>query len=194
MHWLYYALMILVDLGGLVLAAFTLPGLWLMLGAAAVYSLLTHGFYLGVMSLVVLLLLAGGSEIAEFTLGGAGAKKAGATRWGIGGALVGGILGGIFLTAFIPIPVIGTIVGICLGSFLGAFGIEMVMGQTVPTSARIGLGAAKGRLFGIMSKVIVGLVMIAIAIFAGFPYPHRSPAPAAKIPRLVRPATQTAQN
>ena len=121
-------------------------------------------------------------------------KKAGATRWGIGGALVGGILGGLFLTAFIPIPIVGTVIGICLGSFLGAFGIEMVMGQTISQSTRIGLGAAKGRLYGIVSKVGIGIVMFVVTVFAAMPIHGRVvPIKAKATSTTTMPTTQTTQ-
>lgn len=170
MHWIYFLLLLGIDVIGLVLAAFTLPGLWLMLGAAAVYALLTHGAYLGFKSLVALLALALLSEAAEFFLGGSGAKKAGASGWGIAGALLGGLVGGIFLTGFIPIPVVGTIIGICLGSFAGAFTIEVIMGKPVHQSFHIGVGAFKGRLYGIASKLAIGIVMFGITIPAAFPH------------------------
>jgi uncharacterized protein YqgC (DUF456 family) len=169
MAWAYYLLLLGTDVVGRVLAAFTLPGLWLMLAAAAGYAFLTGGHYLGEKSLIVLLILALGAEIAEFVLGGAGAKKAGASKWGIVGGILGGILGGLFLTALIPIPVLGTIIGICLGSFAGAFGIELIMGQPVAQSVRIGYGAAKGRFLGIVNKVAIGLLMFLITFWVALP-------------------------
>ncbi len=178
MVWIYYLLLLITDIVGLVLAAFTLPGLWLMLAAAAFYAYLTSGNFVGVKTLIALLVLAGTAEIAELFLGGAGAKKAGGSKWGILGGLIGAILGGIFLTPFIPIPVLGTIIGICLGSFVGAFAIEFALGRPVVQSLRIGYGAAKGRLFGIAGKVTIGIIMFTITIWAALPLggaPHPIP-------------------
>lgn len=173
MIWVYYLLLLATDAVGLVLAAFTLPGLWLMLAAAAFYAYLTHGYYVGYKTLIVLLILTAGSEIAELFLGGAGAKKAGASKWGILGGLLGAILGGIFLTGFIPVPILGTVIGICLGSFAGAFTIEVLLGQPVLQSMRIGYGAAKGRFFGIAGKVTIGLVIFLITLWTALPFPRR---------------------
>ena len=186
MAWAYLAVLILVDGCGLILAAFTLPGTWLMLGAAAVYALLTHGRYLGWRTLLVLLLVTLAAEVGEFVLGGAGAKKAGATKWGIFGGLVGAILGGIFLTGLIPIPILGTVIGICLGSFAGAFGVELLLGGPVWRSVRIGFGAAKGRLMGIVGKFTVGLGMFALSVAMAWPTGYRAPP---KRPPTSRPAT-----
>lgn len=176
MAWLYFLLLLLTDVCGVILASFTLPGLWLMLAGAAVYAWLTHGYYLGIKTLIALLILATAAEIVEIFLGGAGAKKAGASFWGIIGGLIGAIVGGICLTGLIPIPILGTIIGICLGSFLGAFTVELVLGQPLVQSVQVGLGAAKGRFTGIVGKVIFGCAMFAITFFAAFPVHGNMPA------------------
>jgi uncharacterized protein YqgC (DUF456 family) len=192
MAWAYYLLLLLTDVIGLVLAAFTLPGLWLMLAAAAGYAYLTNGHYVGEKTLIALLVLALGAEVAEFVFGGAGAKKAGASKWGIVGGVVGGILGGVCLTGLIPIPILGTIIGICLGSFAGAFGIEVVMGTPVTHSARIGYGAAKGRLLGIFNKILIGLLMFLITLWVALPIgggSTRAAAPATTVTPSTAPTT-----
>jgi uncharacterized protein len=181
MVWLYFVLLLLIDLVGLVLASFTLPGLWLMLGAAAIYAWITHGYFLSFQTLIALLLLTISAEIVEVVFGGAGAKKAGASGWGIAGGLLGAIVGGIFLTPLIPIPILGTIIGICLGSFAGAFAVELFLGQPLTRSVRIGFGAAKGRLTGIIGKIAIGVVMFLLSVVVGFPIhgPKASHPPAA---------------
>jgi uncharacterized protein YqgC (DUF456 family) len=187
MAWLYFLLLLITDLIGLVLAAFTLPGLWLMLGGAAIYAWLTHGYYLSWKSLLFLLGLALIAEVVELWLGGAGAKKAGASAWGVFGGLIGGILGGIFFTGLIPIPILGTIIGICLGCFVGAFIAELATGQQLTQSAKIGFGAAKGKLTGIAGKVLIGLAMLLITFIAGLPI-HGTKPPGTPA-TLVIPAT-----
>jgi uncharacterized protein YqgC (DUF456 family) len=198
MAWAYYLLLLATDVVGLLLAAFTLPGLWLMLAAAAGYAFLTHGQYLSYTTLIVLLVLAAGAEIAEFVFGGAGAKKAGASKWGIVGGLVGAILGGLFLTGVIPIfAPLSTIIGICLGSFAGAFGIELALGRPIMQSVNIGYGAAKGRLLGIANKVAVGVLMFLITLWVALPIhgtpPPATAAPATAAPTAVAPATTMAE-
>jgi uncharacterized protein YqgC (DUF456 family) len=191
MAWLYFTLLLGIDLIGLILAAFTLPGLWLMLGAAAIYAWITHGYYLSFQTLIALLILAVTAEIMELVFGGAGAKKAGASGWGIAGGLLGAIIGGIFLTPLIPIPILGTIIGICLGSFAGAFAVELFLGQPITQSLKIGFGAAKGRLTGIIGKIAIGVVMFLLTIVAGFPI-HGPRATTAKAKLTNQPATYPA--
>src|SRR4051794_2130408 len=193
MAWAYYLLLLATDVVGLLLAAFTLPGLWLMLAAAAGYAFLTHGQFLSYKTLIALLALASIAEIAEFVLGGAGAKKAGASKWGIVGGLIGAILGGLFLTGVIPIfAPLSTIIGICLGSFAGAFCVELALGRPILKSAHIGYGAAKGRLLGIANKVAVGLLMFLITLWVALPI-HGSKPPPAVVPVTTAPATTAAQ-
>ena len=184
--WLYFLLLLITDICGLVLAAITLPGLWLMLAGAAVYALLTHGRYLGWHMLIALFLLALTAEIGEIVIGGAGAKKAGASGWGIAGGLIGAIIGGIVLSTMLP-P-LGTIIGICLGSFAGAFAVEFILGQPLTQSAKLGFGAAKGRLTGIVGKVAIGVLMLLLTIIAGIPIQCTRAAPMA----TTKPATMSA--
>ena len=168
-YWIYYLLLLIVLVGGLGLLVITLPGLWLMTGASCIYALLTHRRYIGLKTLIALLVLTLAAEGVELWLGGAAAKKAGGGRLGMVGGLAGGVLGGIFLTFLIPIPVIGTIAGICLGSFLGASALEYAGGKEIPDSLRVGAGAAKRRFMGIVSKLAFGIVMFLIALIAGMP-------------------------
>jgi uncharacterized protein YqgC (DUF456 family) len=192
LFWLYFLLLLVTDIIGLILAAFTLPGLWLMLAGAAIYAWLTHGEYLGKHTLIVLLVLTAGAELAEIFLGGAGAKKAGASRWGIFGGLIGGIIGGFCLTGVIPIPILGTVIGICLGSFLGAFVIEMALGQPLSQSALIGYGAAKGKFTGILSKVAIGVIMLLITFCEAPPFhlfSHNAVTPTPMATPSTHPAT-----
>ena len=186
MDWAYYFILIVVLLFGWLVNAAGLPGLWVMVAATAVYGLITRWSYLGFKSMFALILIALIAEVVETVAGGAGAKRAGASKRGIIGAIVGGLLGGLFLTFLIPIPVIGTIVGACAGSLLGATIVELSIGREIVHSLRIGVGAAKGRFLGIISKLAFGLLMLLIALYSAFPVgakpatvpPATAPAPA----------------
>jgi uncharacterized protein len=120
------------------------------------------------------------AEIVEFMAGSAGAAKAGASKRAMLGAVVGGLLGGFFFT-FVPIPVISTIVGVCLGAFAGAAVTELLIFQDVNRSVRVGFGAAKGRFYGMVSKLAFGIVMLLVALVAAFPIGAKS-RPAAPLP------------
>jgi uncharacterized protein YqgC (DUF456 family) len=191
MAWLYYLLLLVFELAGIAITVMTLPGLWLMLAAAAVYALLTHGNYIGWWTLATLLVLATVAEIIEFTSSGAGAKRAGGGRAGLWGALLGGLLGGIFLS-FIPIPVLSTLVGVCLGTFLGAMIGELAFGREITHSLKIGFGAAKGRLFGTFIKLGFGCVMLMITMAVGLPIGGRKAVPGKTVAPVTTVAPSTA--
>ncbi|HXE55071.1 MAG TPA: DUF456 domain-containing protein [Tepidisphaeraceae bacterium] len=191
-HWLYYVCLFVVLLLGLAITIMTLPGLWLMLAAAAIYAWLTGGAYIGWWTLAALLVLAVTGEVVELASSGAGAKRAGAGRRGLWGALIGGVLGGIFLS-FIPIPVLSTLVGVCLGTFLGATIGELSGGRHVGHSALIGLSATKGRLVGTFQKLGLGCVMFVITMLVGLPIGrHKTPGPANSATTTTAPATAPA--
>jgi uncharacterized protein len=166
--WFCYILLVLVSTAGVVLSAFLLPGLWLMVGASAIYALITRAHYVGAKTLLTLFALALAAEILELALSGLAARQAGGSRRAAVGGIVGGVLGGIFLS-FIPVPVISTIVGICLGSFLGAAGFEMTAGDNPLHAFRVGVGAASGRFMGIVVKIVIGLAMLLLTLIAAWP-------------------------
>lgn len=168
LHWLYYLLLLLLNLTGLGLAIVSLPGLWLMVGATAAFAWVT-GFnvYVGWPGLITVLALAALAEIAEFLAGAAGTKQAGGSKRGMLGAIVGGIVGAIVLTPYFP--VVGTIAGACLGSFAGAFAIETAIGREYGDAATIGVGAAKGRLYGTILKLIFGVLILLVSAIAALP-------------------------
>ena len=166
-----YLCLLLVLVLGLGLTLMTLPGLWLMLAATAVYAWLTSGWYVGWWTLATLLGLTVVAELIEVTSAGAGAHRAGAGRRGAWGALIGGIVGGIFLT--IPLWIVGTLIGVCLGTFAGAIIGELSGGRELGRSAWIGVAAAKGRFTGAMIKLGFGCLFFVIVLVTGFPMGRR---------------------
>ena len=167
MIWLYYILLLLTAVIGLILVLCTLPGLWLMTAAAGIYALLTHGMHLGFKSLLALLVFSVAGEAIEMLAGSAAAKQAGGGRRGMIGGIIGGILGGIIGSFFLPIVL--SIVGVCIGSFVGAAGFEMFGSQNAVHSVRVGWGAAKGRFQGMIVKLAIGIVMSLLILIAAFP-------------------------
>jgi len=168
MAWLWYLLLIVCQFCGLFLTLLGLPGVWIMVAALAAYAwVTTFNHYVGWPSLITLLVLAVLAEVLEFFAGSAGAKKAGASRRGMIGAIVGAMIGGFLFT--IPVPVLGTIFGVCFGAFVGAALVEMGVVGDPGHAGRVGWGAAKGRFFGIMIKLAFGLVMLLVTLFAAFP-------------------------
>ena len=141
-----------------------LPGLWGLLLLAGGVQLSdrwlradgSHTF--DAWTLVVALGLAIAAEVFEFSAGAAGAKKGGASRRGMLGAMVGGIVGAIVGAPFGLI--VGAIVGSVLGSALGAIVMELTLPhQSLQSSLKPAQGAAVGRLRGLAGKLAVTLVI-----------------------------------
>jgi len=129
-----------------------LPGCPLILGGALLYAWYT-GF--GVVSwgtLIFLLLLTLLSEVLEKGTTFIGAKKYGASRWGLLGVLLGGI-GGLIL---------GGPPGLIFGPFLGAVILEFLHGRAVNEAFRAGWGAIIGLLGGVLGKLLIALIMIGV--------------------------------
>ena len=172
MFWLLYATIPLVGLTGLALNILGLPGLWLMVLWHLIFGWLVGWETVGWPSVLAVTGLALLAEAVEFVAGAAGSKTAGGSKRSVVGAVVGGIVGGIVFTPLIPIPVVGTIVGACAGAFAGAAVLEASKGDTVEDEVaylrrvgRVGWGAFKGRLWGIVLKTIVGVAMLATMLW-----------------------------
>jgi uncharacterized protein YqgC (DUF456 family) len=80
-----------------------------------------------------------------------GAKRFGATKKGMAGAIVGGIIG-----LFFNLP------GILLGPFLGAALFEMIGGREFKPSMKAGLGATLGLFAGAIGKFVCCISMMTL--------------------------------
>jgi len=141
-------LIMLIGVLGCVLPG--IPGAPLVFIAA-----LAHRLYFGetasastwVLAIIFLIMLF--SVAVDYLASMYGAKKLGASRHGIIGAVVGGIIG--FLT-FNPIVLL-------IGPFAGAFVGEMIGGKDWKTSGKAGLGATLGLLGGALGKLACAIAM-----------------------------------
>jgi uncharacterized protein YqgC (DUF456 family) len=185
----YYVLLVIILLTGVLLTCVTLPGTWLILLAFMGYAVITRSAgYVGWKSVMTLFLLASAAEMFDILASGAGAKRAGASRRAMMGAVIGGLVGAIFLSFIIPIFPFGTIAGACIGCFVGAGIVELLVRRDVGQSMRVGYHAAKGRLMGIIVRIITALLMLLIAAWTALPLRSHVRQSAPQLP----PATTTA--
>jgi hypothetical protein len=180
MEWLTYvmaAVFSLLALACLGLIPIGLPGLWLMIGFAALAQLLGNipfssapSIHFGWTLLGVCVAIGVTAEAVEAIAGAAGAKYGGATRRGMVGAFVGGVIGAIFFTGLLPIPIVGTVVGGLVGSFAGAWiGEASAEQQRHPEEKfRAALGAAAGKLAGTFGKLGAGVVIWLLLVYGAF--------------------------
>jgi uncharacterized protein YqgC (DUF456 family) len=146
--WLIALLLMAVGLIGTVLPL--VPGAIIILAAAILHQVMlgpekSLGWW-NIAGLVLLTLL---SYALEFGSGYFGAKRFGATKWGVFGATVGTIIG-----LFFPFP------GLLIGPLLGAIAGELVAGKRLVGAGRAGWGAVLGNLAAILGKLVIALAMV----------------------------------
>lgn len=175
MIYLWATLLSLLNIVWLLLGILGLPGTWLMVASTALLAwwqwedgkdASQQMFSLGVLITIGVLALLG--EILELGAGLVGSRKAGGTKWGAVGAILGTIVGGISATFLIPLPIISSIIGACLGAALGAGAFEMMSGRKLTPSFKSGVGAGVGRFGGVVIKLGIGVVIWLIITVAAF--------------------------
>jgi uncharacterized protein YqgC (DUF456 family) len=179
-EWIYYiwALLLMAACAvGWLLSLVALPGNWVVLGLAALFTWLFpedeagRGMtWLTVGGLAVLAVI---GEIVEFAAGAAGAAKQGASRRGVALSIVGAIAGSIAgLAIGTPIPILGSFVMALLGgaggAFAGAYLGEAWKGRPEDERIAAGRGAFAGRIWGTVGKLAVGVIMLAIVAWDAF--------------------------
>ena len=152
---LFGLLLVLTGVAGLVLPA--LPGTPLIfLGVLAVAW--ADGFQrIGMGTLGVLLALTVVATVVDYAAGVMGARRLGASRWGVLGAVVGLVAGLAF-----------GILGIVFGPAVGAVAFEYWRDPDFKKAAKAGAGAVIGFALGMVAKVAIGMTMLGIAAVAYF--------------------------
>src|SRR5256885_929563 len=76
----------------------------------------------------------------------------------------------LLLLLILAAGLFATILGLPgLWLMVGAAAMELTARQDVAHSFRVGAGAAKGRFYGIMVKLCIGVVMLFVAMWAALP-------------------------
>jgi len=157
--WITFCLAILI---GLALDLVGLFGNWIILLAIGILWWATGFVHFGATTILMLLALAVIGEVIETIAAAYGAAKFGGSKGAMVSALVGAIAGGIIGSPFLLI--IGTIVGAIIGAFIAAAAYEyLLVKKQAGVAAWTGLGAALGKVAGMMAKTTIGLIMLLIA-------------------------------
>jgi len=149
-------IIMLVGMAGIIVPIIpSMPLIWL---GAFLYAIFTHFEKITWMVLLIFALLTIFSIVLENLGNVYGAKKFGATRWGIIGSVIGtGV--GFYL---------GGPIGLILGPIVGTVIFELIGGKGYKGALKSGLGNFVGFLGGSIIKVVIGLAMISIFIWKVF--------------------------
>jgi uncharacterized protein YqgC (DUF456 family) len=132
-----------------------LPGVGLVFGGILLYALYFGVTSVGLTTLILLGLAAGLSFVLDLLASLYGAKRFGATRYGIWGSVVGGMVG----LALLSLP------GLFIGLFLGAVAGEYFFGKKKADQAlQAGIGSMLGFLAGTVLKLILAVVMVLVFV------------------------------
>ena len=157
-QFLYYALamiLVLVGIGGVILPA--LPGLPLVFAGMLLAAWAGDFQQIGWFPLLLLGLMTLLSVAVDFFATMMGAKRVGASRKALIGAMVG-TFAGLF---FGP-------VGLFVGPFVGALVGELWHGRELGQATKVGLGTWLGIVLGIVLKLGVAFAMLGLFAFAWF--------------------------
>ncbi len=147
--WLLVAVLVLLGIAGTVLPA--LPGVPLVFAGLLLAAWIDGFEKVGWLPLVILGLLTALSFVIDFAASALGAKRVGATKLAIVGALVGTVVG-----FFLGLP------GLILGPFVGAAAGELVSNRDLARAGKVGLGTWIGMVFGTAAKLALAFSMLGI--------------------------------
>jgi len=148
-------LLVVLGLVGLLLPV--LPGAPLLLAGLVAAAWAENFEKVGWGTLALIGLLAFFGTFIDFAAGAFGAKRFGASKAGMAGAVLGAIVG-----LFFGLP------GVLLGPFVGAVAGELLARRSAGAAGRAGVGAALGLVFGAAAKLALAFTMIGVFLLARF--------------------------
>jgi uncharacterized protein YqgC (DUF456 family) len=130
-----------------------IPSTPLVLIAAIGHKIYFKAASIGWIVIALLVLITALALVMDYLATVYGAKRFGATKKGMAGAIVGGIIG-----LFFNLP------GILFGPFIGAVIFEMIGGREWKPSAKAGVGATLGLFAGAVGKLFCCFSMLALFV------------------------------
>ena len=151
--WTLAVILIAVGLAGIIFPA--VPGTILVFAGLVLAAWADDFMRVGIVSLVVIGIIAAASYGVDFAAAALGAKRLGATRRAIAGAALGTLLG-----LFLGLP------GLIVGPFVGAVLGELSAHRDWRRAGKAGLAAWIGFAIGTAVKVGIAFAMIGIFVAA----------------------------
>lgn len=164
---LHYSWIVLVGLLctlGVLLAAFRMPGTWLVLVLGVIAGWISGWVAPSTRLLLILAGAACAGEVVEFLVSLKVTQRSGASKYSAWAGIGGAIFGTIFLTFLVPIPLLGSAIGAVIGCASAAMLTELAVRRHVGHGAKVGVWAAAGFALGAMSKAAVAALMSAVVV------------------------------
>jgi uncharacterized protein YqgC (DUF456 family) len=153
--WIIALILIVIGIAGLVLPA--VPGAPVLFAGLFIAAWADNFVYVGWPTLAVLGVLALLTYVADFAATAFGAKRFGASKRAIIGAMIGAVLGLFF-----------GFIGVLIGPFVGAVIGELSWRRDLQAAARAGIGATIGLAIGVAAKLALAFSMVGIFVVARF--------------------------
>lgn len=151
--WVVAVALIVIGIAGTILPA--LPGAILVFGGIVLAAWIDDFTRIPVWLLAILAVLTALAWIVDYVAAAAGAKKAGASRHAIAGAMIGTVLGiftGLWGLLFMPL----------LGAAIG----EFIAQRDLRRAGKVGIATWLGLLLGTAAKVAIVFAMVGVFIVA----------------------------
>jgi uncharacterized protein len=153
--WVLAIALIVVGVIGTVLPV--LPGAAIMFGGMLLAAWIDNFQRIGRITLTILGVLTVLVFVIDIVAGFFGAKRVGASRLALAGAVIGTIVGMFF-----------GIAGILIAPFLGAVVGELIDSAQIERAARVGFGTWLGMVVGAVAKLGVVLAMLGVFVTSYF--------------------------
>jgi uncharacterized protein YqgC (DUF456 family) len=147
--YLIAAALIAVGLVGTIVPS--LPGIPLIFGGIWLIAAVDRYHHLGLWWLLGIAVVGAIGLTLDLLAGALGAKRVGASKQAVWGALVGTAIGLLF-----GLP------GLLLGPFVGAALGELAAGNSILRSTDVGMSAWFGMIFGTIVKLVSSLMMVTL--------------------------------
>jgi len=147
--YLVAAALMVVGLVGTIVPS--LPGIPLIFGGIWLIAAVDRYHHLGLWWLLGIAVVGAIGLTLDLLAGALGAKRVGASKQAVWGALVGTVIG-----LFFGLP------GLLLGPFVGAALGELAAGNSILRSTNVGVSAWLGIIFGTIIKLVSSLIMVAL--------------------------------
>ena len=144
-----------IVFGVVALVAPILPGVAIIYLGILIVAWADHFTRIGPLMLFVMLGLMLVALVADNVAALFGARRAGASGWGVFGAGVGALAGLVF-----GLP------GVVLGPAVGALVFEYLRNPDAKKALRAGAGGFLGFLLGVIAKAVFGFLLIGLAVLA----------------------------